>query len=199
MHPNPLFRSDDRELQEALIDRVGFGMVVCATPDGLRAAHTPVMTTGRGTVQFHLARGNALTPHLDGATALLTINGPDGYVSPRWYDDRDTVPTWDYIALEIDGRVRTMDEDSVEAMLHAIIERHERRVEGERWLAAESSEKTWNMLRKGIVGFELEIEAMRPTFKLSQKRSPQERERIARGHELSGRSDLAGFMRAYAG
>ena len=199
MHPNPLFRSDDRELQEALIDRIGFGMVVCATPDGLRAAHTPVMTAGRGTVQFHLARGNALTPHLDGATALLTINGPDGYVSPRWYDDRDTVPTWDYVALEIDGRVRKSDEHAVETMLHAIIERHESRVEGERWYAKESSEKTWNMLRKGIVGFELEIEAMRPTFKLSQKRSSQERERIALGLELSGRSDLAGFMRAYAG
>jgi len=80
MHPNPLFRSEDREVFEALIDQIGFGMVFLTTPDGPRVAHTPLMSTGDGAVQFHLARGNALTRHLDGATALVTVNGPDAYV-----------------------------------------------------------------------------------------------------------------------
>lgn len=198
MHPNPLFRSEDRELQEMLIDQIGFGMVFCTTPDGPRVAHTPLLSTGDGAIQFHLARGNALSRHLDGAAALVTINGPDAYVSPRWYDNRDTVPTWDYVALELEGRVRKMDEDGVEALLHALIERHETRVEGERWRAEESSEATWNGLRKGIVGFELEIQARRPTFKLSQKRTEHERERIALGLELSGSPALAHLMRTLA-
>lgn len=196
MHPNPLFRSDDRALFEALIEEIGFGMVFLTTPDGPRVAHTPLLSTGDGAVQFHLARGNALTRHLDGATALVTINGPDSYVSPRWYADRDTVPTWDYVALEMEGRVRRMADEGLEAFLHAVIAKFEARTQGgERWRAEESSEARWAGLFKGITGFEMEVQAWRPTLKLSQKRAPGEREAIATGLEANGASALAALMR----
>ena len=196
MHPNPLFRSDDRQLFETLIDQIGFGMVFLTTPDGPRVAHTPLLSTGDGAVQFHLARGNALTRHLDGATALITLNGPDAYVSPRWYANRDTVPTWDYVALELEGRVRRMEDEGLEAFLHAAIAKHEARIEGEPWRAEESSEATWSGLFRGIAGFEMEVQAWRPTLKLSQKKSPEERARIAGGQEAAGRPALAALMRS---
>ena len=195
MHPNPLFRSEDRALFEALIEAVGFGMVFLTTPDGPRVAHTPLLSTRDGAIQFHLARGNALTRHLDGATALLTVNGPDGYVSPRWYAYRNTVPTWDYLALEMEGRVRRMDEDGLGSLLHAFIEKHESRISGEPWRAEEASKALWKAQLRGIVGFELEVEAWRPTIKLSQKKSPAERETIAVGLETSGSPALAQLMR----
>ncbi|MAK98650.1 MAG: negative transcriptional regulator [Citromicrobium sp.] len=198
MHPNPLFRSDDRQLFETLIDQIGFGMVFLTTPDGPRVAHTPLLSTGDGAVQFHLARGNALTRHLDGATALVTVNGPDAYVSPRWYDNRDTVPTWDYVALEMEGRVRRMADEGLEAFLHAVIAKFESRVEGEPWRAEESSEATWSGLFRAIVGFELEVQAWRPTLKLSQKKSATEREAIAAGHEANGNGAIATLMRGLA-
>ncbi|MEL7683534.1 FMN-binding negative transcriptional regulator [Citromicrobium bathyomarinum] len=196
MHPNPLFRSDDRQLFETLIDQIGFGMVFLTTPDGPRVAHTPLLSTGDGAVQFHLARGNALTRHLNGATALITLNGPDAYVSPRWYDNRDTVPTWDYVALEMEGRVRRMADEGLEAFLHAAIAKHEARIEGEAWRAEESSEATWGQQFRGIAGFEMEVQAWRPTLKLSQKKSPEERARIADGQEAAGRPALAALMRS---
>ncbi|MEL7736876.1 FMN-binding negative transcriptional regulator [Citromicrobium bathyomarinum] len=196
MHPNPLFRSDDRQLFETLIDQIGFGMVFLTTPDGPRVAHTPLLSTGDGAVQFHLARGNALTRHLDGTTALITLNGPDAYVSPRWYDNRDTVPTWDYVALELEGRVRRMADEGLEAFLHAAIAKHEARIEGEAWRAEESSEATWGQQFRGIAGFEMEVQAWRPTLKLSQKKSPEERARIADGQEAAGRPALAALMRS---
>ena len=203
MHPNPLFRNEDRALHEMLIDQIGFGMVFCQTPDGPRVAHTPLLSTGAkdsgGAVQFHLAIGNALTRHLDGATALITINGPDGYVSPRWYDDRATVPTWDYVALELEGRVRRMDADGLEGLLHALIARHEGRLAGEPWQAEETPPDLWSKLARAIAGFELEILAWRPTFKLSQKRTAPERDRIAAGLEASGAPALAQLMRTLAG
>jgi transcriptional regulator len=195
MHPNPLFRSEDRALFEALIDQISFGMVFLATPDGPRVAHVPLLSTGDGAVQFHLARGNALTRHLDGATALICVNGPDGYVSPRWYDNRDTVPTWDYVALEMEGRVRRMDDEGLEGLLHAVIEKFETRLGDEQWSADEASEKLWAGLFKGIVGFEMEVQAWRPTLKLSQKKTPAERTRIADGLEASGSGALAQLMR----
>lgn len=198
MHPNPLYRTEDRALMESLIAEIGFGMVFAQTPDGPRVAHTPLLTTGDGAVQFHLARGNALSRHLDGATALIVVNGPDAYVSPRWYANRDTVPTWDYVALEIEGRVRRMADEGLEAFLHAAIEKHEMRLAGEPWLAAESSEKVWAGLFRGIVGFELEVLGWRPTLKLSQNKSAEERVRIADGLEAAGHGALAHLVRNIA-
>jgi transcriptional regulator len=195
MHPNPLFRSEDRALLETLIEEIGFGMVFLTTPDGPRVAHTPLLSTGDGAVQFHLARGNALTPHLDGATALVCVNGPDGYVSPRWYAERDTVPTWDYVALELEGRVRRMAEEGLEAFLHTLIEKHEARLGETPWRAEEASAELWAKLLRGIVGFEMEVLAWRPTLKLSQKKSPAERAAIATGQERSGSPALAHLMR----
>lgn len=198
MHPNPLYRSDDRALMESLIDEIGFGMVFAATPDGPRVAHTPLLSTGDGAVQFHLARGNALACHLAGGDALIVVNGPDAYVSPRWYANRDTVPTWDYIALELEGRVRRMADEGLEAFLHAAIAKHEARLAGEPWRAEESSEKVWAGLFRGIVGFELEVLAWRPTLKLSQNKSAAERDRIAQGLDTAGHSALAHLVRNIA-
>ncbi|WP_375289566.1 FMN-binding negative transcriptional regulator [Qipengyuania sp.] len=198
MHPNPVFRSEDRALFETLIDQIGFGMIFLTTPDGPRVAHTPLLSTGDGAVQFHLSRGNALTRYLDASTALVTVNGPDGYVSPRWYDDRNTVPTWDYIALEMEGRVRRMEEEGLEALLHSLIERSEGRISGDPWRAQEASEGLWQSQLRGIIGFEMEILAWRPTLKMSQKRTARERETIARGLEQSGSTALAHLMRTLA-
>ncbi|MBA4766944.1 MAG: FMN-binding negative transcriptional regulator [Porphyrobacter sp.] len=198
MHPNPLYRTEDRALCESLIDEIGFGMVFAQTPDGPRVAHTPLLLAGDGAIQFHLARGNALTRHLDGATALIVLNGPDAYVSPRWYVNRDTVPTWDYIALELEGRIRKMDDAGLEAFLHAVIAKHEGRLGGEQWLAGESSEKVWSGLFRGITGFELEVQAWRPTLKLSQNKAAEERARIAEGLEAAGHAALAHLVRNIA-
>lgn len=198
MHPNPLFRSDDRHLCDNLIDTVGFGMVFAQTPQGPRAAHTPLLSPGEGLVQFHLARNNALTPHLDGETALIVVNGPDAYVSPRWYDNRDTVPTWNYVALECEGPVRMMADAELEAFLHAAIEKHERQLEGAPWQAGETSAKVWDGLFRGIAGFEMTVAATRPTVKLSQNKPPHERAAIAAGLEQAGKRDMAQLMQGPA-
>jgi transcriptional regulator len=50
-------------------------------------------------------------------------------------------------------------------------------------------------LLDGIVGFELEITAWRPTFKLSQNKPVEERERVAAGLEAAGSAGIAALMR----
>ena len=106
------------------------------------------------------------------------------------------MPTWDYVALELEGRVRRMADEGLEAFLHAAIAKHEARIEGEAWRAEESSEATWGQQFRGIAGFEMEVQAWRPTLKLSQKKSPEERARIADGQEAAGRPALAALMRS---
>jgi transcriptional regulator len=198
MHPNPLFRTEDRALLEALIEEVGFGMVFAQTSDGPRVAHTPLLSTGDGAVEFHLARGNALTRYLTGQEALLVVNGPDAYVTPRWYADPNTVPTWDYVALELQGPVRKMAEEGLLGFLDAVAERHEGRIPGTPWTREQVDPVKIASLLPGIVGFEMEVRAWRPTLKLSQNKSAEDRATIAEGLEAHGSPALAALVRTLA-
>ena len=200
MHPNAAFRTENRALVEALVDEIGFGMIFAATPDGPRVAHTPLLWTGDGALQFHLARGNALTRHLDGATALAVVNGPDAYVSPRWYADAEQVPTWNYVCVEMEGRVRRMDRDGLRALLETLSARNEARlVHGAPWTMDTMPQAKLSPMLDAIVGFELEVQAWRPTLKLSQNKGADERERVARGLETEGSPAIAQLMREIVG
>lgn len=197
MHPNALFRTDDRALLESLIEEIGFGMVFAETPEGPRVAHVPVVLSGE-TLRFHLARGNALTPHVAGRTALAVINGADAYVSPRWYSDRGQVPTWNYLALELEGPVRQLDYAGLHQLLVAIGKREEAKIAaGEPWRAEEVPQKLWDGLARGIVGFEIDVRAWRPTLKLSQNKPPEERLRVADALEAHGSAATASLMRQF--
>ncbi len=202
MHPNSAFRTglppaEERALLETLIDEIGFGMVFAQTPDGPRVAHTPLVSTGDGALHFHLARGNGLTRHLAGTTALALVNGPDAYVSPRWHAISDQVPTWNYVSLELEGRVRKMDSDGLRGHIETLVERHETRIAADMpWSLDGLSDGRFAELSKGIVGFEMEISAWRPTLKLSQNKSKEDRQGVAEALEASGSPALAQLMRS---
>ncbi|MEQ1499701.1 MAG: FMN-binding negative transcriptional regulator [Novosphingobium sp.] len=198
MHPNSAFRHPDRALLETLLEEIGFGMIFAATPDGPRVAHVPLLYTAAGTVQFHLARGNALTKHLDGATVLAVVNGPDGYISPRWYLDggADQVPSWNYAVLELEGRVRRLDEAGLIGQITALSAKHEARIaQGQPWTMDKLSEARAAGLIKAIVGFEIEVQAWRETLKLSQNKTAEDRTALADGMETQGATAIALMMR----
>jgi len=195
MHPNPAFHIDDPELCRMLIGAVGFGMVIAATPDGLRVAHTPMVATPEGHVRFHLAKANALTPHLPGATALLLVNGPEAYVSPRWYEDRGQVPTWNYVAVEMDGPVATLPPEELADLLGIIGGQREARLPGDPWRPEHVPGERWDAQFNAITGFEMQVAHWRPTFKLSQNKSAEDRARIADALEEEGSPALAQMMR----
>lgn len=195
MHPNSAFRTKDRALFEALLWEAGFGMVYLTTPDGPRVAHVPLLLTEAGKLRFHLALGNALTRHLDGAQALAVVNGPDSYISARWYTDPDQVPTWNYIALEMEGQVRRMDRAELLTLLEDVSAHHEARVaEGTPWTMDKMARIKRERMMDMIVGFELTVDAWRPTFKLSQNKVPEERARVIAGLQAEGKHAVAALI-----
>lgn len=196
MHPNPAYRIDDLEQMESLVDQVGFGMIFATTPDGPRVAHTPLISFGDGKIRFHLSRGNAMARHLDGMTALAVVNGPDAYVSARWYEDETQVPTWDYVSAEIEGKVSRIDEPVLLELLGALSARHEARITGGKpWTLDKTPPDKLAKMLGAIVGFELEIETVRLTAKLHQKAPQHERDRVIAGLEAHGSGELATMIR----
>lgn len=169
LHPDPAFRLSDTE---ALVfaGRVAFAHLFAQTQDGPRVAHVPVLVAS-GTLRFHLAKRNALTPHLAGLTVLASIGGPGAYVSPSWYrDGRDQVPTWNYVAVELEGPVRALAGEELIDLLDASAAEHERRV-GQSWTRAKMEPARFAAMCDAITGFALRIDVIRATAKLSQNKS----------------------------
>lgn len=199
MHPNPHFREPDSAFHRALVDEIGFGMVFCQTSDGPRVAHTPLIAGQGDTVRFHLARGNALTRHLAAQRALLVVNGADAYISARWYSDPDQVPTWNYVAAEMEGPVRELDRDGLVALLTDLSHRHESRItHGKRWTMDKMSDRHREGLLKAIVGFEMTVEHWRETVKLSQNKPAEVRDEVISGLEQQGDHAMARAMREHS-
>ncbi len=201
MHPNADFRPRQDDLAEYLVREIGFAAIFAATPDGPRVAHAPVVLNDDGaTLQFHLARGNALTRHLDGASALAVVHGPDAYVSASWYADADQVPTWNYVAIEMEGTVRKLDDAALIAQLDTLSASHEARVGANPpWTRDKMNPALFSKMTGAITGFELRITAWRPTIKLSQNKPAAERGRVAKGVEAGGHGALAQLMRHLGG
>lgn len=197
MHPNSAFRPRQDDLAELLVREIGFAAVFAATPDGPRVAHAPVvLSDDRATLKFHLARGNALSRHLDGATAIAVVQGPDAYVSASWYEAADQVPTWNYVAIEMEGVVSKLDDAALIAQLDTLSAAHEARVGANPpWTRDKMNPALFSKMTGAIIGFELRITAWRPTIKLSQNKPADERERVAKGLDATGHGALAQLMR----
>ena len=109
--------------------------------------------------------------HLDGASVLAVVNGPDGYVSPRWYSDDSQVPTWNYVSLELEGRVRRMDQDGLVNFLNDLSNRQEATIaEGSPWTMDKLSDENLRGKLAAIVGFTMPIVRLEGKFKLGQNR-----------------------------
>lgn len=195
MHPNPAFRSDTA----AMLSRaaaMGFAHLFLATAEGPMVVHAPITLAGDDAIRFHVARGNRAFRHLDGARVLASVTGAQGYVTPNWYADPATqVPTWNYLAVEIEGPVRALGEDELIDQLDTLAAEHEPRVIPDNpWTPAKMDDARFRAMLRAIGGFELTIDAARSTAKLSQNKSAEDRARVIAGLLASGNATLATAM-----
>ena len=175
---------------------IGFGMLFHHTPNGPRVAHIPFVLTGDGAVQFHLAKGNAIAAHLAGSDGLLVVNGPDAYVSADDYNLPDQVPTWNYLAVEMEGPVRRMEREGLVAFMDDLSAQEEAQLAPkEPWTRAKMDPKRFDAMMGGIVGFEMEIRALRGTAKLGQNKPEAARNAVADALDNRGRRAMAHMMR----
>lgn len=206
MHPNPILRfpgvTEDAK-RVAMLDwtaRRGFAHIFASTPEGPMVAHAPVTRAGEAAFQFHIARANRLARHLDGTAVLLSLADVDGYISPSWYADALSpvqVPTWNYVAVEIDGRARILDEVELIMQLDTLAATHEPHASPDLpWTRAKTDQVYFAKLLKGIVGFEVTVEHVRGTDKLSQNKSAKDIAGVIAGLERSGNLALAAAVRA---
>jgi transcriptional regulator len=200
MHSNRSFHWADREAMLAFIGEISFAHLFAAAPEGPLVAHAPLVVTRDGNLRFHLSRANPLARHLDGAIALASLAGPDGYISPDWYGIDDQVPTWNYVTVEARGPVRLLSDTDLVALLDDLSAAHEARLAPKRpWTRAKMGPGLFDGMLKSIIGFEMAVETLNGTRKLGQNKKPEQIENAAAGLAGAGRSDMAALMRGANG
>lgn len=196
MHPNSQFRWEDRDAIRGFVAEIGFGALFAATPDGPRVAHVPAIFIDDVTLGFHIARGNGIARHLDGANALYVVQGPDAYISPDWYGLEDQVPTWNYLAVELEGRVRRMEREQLLEQIDRLSGVHEARLAPKpEWTRAKMTPGLVERMLGAITGYTLEITAWRGTRKLGQNKPEAARHGAAEALEATGNRAMAHLMR----
>ena len=199
MHPNAAFHWEDRDAMRAFVADQAFGQLFAATPDGPRVAHVPVIWHDADHLRFHIARGNGIARHLEGSPALFVCNGPDAYVSPDWYGSDNQVPTWNYVAVELEGLIRKLSADELVAQLDALAQDQEARLAPKPlWTRDKMAPGYFDKLTRAISGFELRVTAWRGTVKLGQNKDAQARANVADALEAQGRRAMADLMRNLA-
>ncbi|QNQ10055.1 FMN-binding negative transcriptional regulator [Sphingomonas alpina] len=198
MHPNPAFRPGD---DAAMLDwavAIGFAHIFAVTPAGPMMVHAPIVAVGERQLRFHVSRANRATPHLDGARLLLSIAGADGYITPNWYaNPAPEVPTWNYTAVEIEGHARSVDEAGLIDQVDRLAALHEPRIIPENpWTRDKLDEARQRAMLRAIIAFEVTVDAVRGTHKLSQNKSAGDRARVIAGLKRSGNTALAEVMEA---
>jgi len=183
MYTPPAFRVSDRDRLHALMRDYPFAILVSTGEDGLQTTHLPFMLDpGRGrcgTLLGHMARANPHWWHFDGEREVTVIfTGPHAYVSPSWYADPHTVPTWDYAVAHARGSPRIIREKArARRMLEGLVTEHEAPLDPP-WTTAQAEPDVDRRLDH-IVVFEMEIAGLEGKFKLSQNRSRADRQGVA--------------------
>jgi len=196
MHPNRKFHIESREEMAALVREAGFGVLIVQTDEGLRAVHIPVVLDGE-VLRFHVSKGNKVhSALLGGAAALFVANGPHAYVSPEWYGLPDRVPTWSYVAVELNGPVRALAEEELVRLLDDMSAENEALLAPKRaWTRDELSPGFFEGLLKAIAGFEMEIAEWRGTRKIDQDKPAEVRARLADALTERGETQMAALVR----
>lgn len=142
--------------------------------------HVPILIDSHrdfDTLVGHMAKANPHWKLLDhGSKVLIVFEGPDAYISPRLYEDRESVPTWNYAVVHAYGRA-TLATDTKrinEIISQTIIAFDPSYLE--QWMTLPEEYRV--KMLKQIVAFEVRVEKLDAKFKLSQNRSSKDQENI---------------------
>lgn len=174
--------SDPAELRRFIREHP-FCALVSPTAQGLVASHIPVVLheteSGFGVLRGHVARGNPQWRDFDGSAETLAIfTGTQHFISASWYPGKKThgeeVPTWNYIAVHVYGRLRAI-EDPGWLLEHvtSLTDQHER-IAVSPWKVSDAPADFIARMSRAIVGLELEISRVEGRWKASQNRQDDE-------------------------
>ena len=166
------FENTDQKDIEQFIAENSFGILINQTSGKLWATHIPleldINENGARVLYGHISKEN---PQWKGFAenddVLAIFSGPHAYISSSWYDF-ENVPTWNYSAVHIYGKVKIIEGQAEIAHLTKLVDKYE--AASENPVSVSKFSKKTMMQTRGIVTFEIAITEIQAVRKLSQNR-----------------------------
>lgn len=191
MYIPDIYKNENPEAIREFLLTNSFGILVNQNYGKLWATHTPmeleVNSDGKEVLYGHISRENPQWQSFaSGEQVLAIFSGPNSYISSSWYD-HENVPTWNYSAVHVYGKIKIIEDDAVSNFLRKLIDRYESDSENPLHLddlSAETLEQS-----RGIVCYEIEIQEFHAVHKMSQNRDIKNYNVIIDELEKTGKPD----------
>ena len=133
----------------------------------------------------------------------MVLHGPDVYVSPAWYPSKTlygrVVPTWNYVAADVYGRLVVHDDPKwVESLVRRLTDKHEQS-RPEPWSVDDAPAPYLAAQLRATVGLEVVISRVEAKAKWSQNRSGTDAEGVIQGLMAGGHVEAAEAMPPFPG
>jgi transcriptional regulator len=194
MYRPPAFREDRPEVLHAAIEAHPLALLVTSGAAGLNANLIPFTlaadASGKDVLRAHLAKANPQLADLRaGGEALVTFQGPQAYVTPSWYPDKQVhgkvVPTWNYVFVQAWGRSHIIDDaDWLLAQINELTGLQERD-QAQPWAVDDAPLAFIAGQLKGIAGVEIPIDRIEGKWKASQNQAAGNRAGVIAGLRAS--------------
>ena len=171
-------RVEDREKINTFIHAHAFATLITNADGQTTASHLPVLfDEGANTLRSHMARANGQWKQFASSDEVLCIfHGPHAYISPSWYVQQHTVPTWNYAVVHVYGKPSLVDETELKRIVLDTTAKFESAMP-QPWKIPLSENEMAQML-KAIIGFTIDIVRVEAKFKLGQNRSREDQEKM---------------------
>ncbi|MDJ1113694.1 FMN-binding negative transcriptional regulator [Microbacterium dauci] len=203
MRQNPSFAFTDTAELRRVIAEHPWVTLVSHTDDGLVASHYAVLLDEDRddlTIVGHVGRPDDMIHGLGERELLVVVQGPHGYISPGWYGDVASVPTWNFVSIHLAGVPEILTPEENLDVLERLVERFESSMPTPRpmWEAPNDPDFV-RKLERGTVGFRLTPTRVVAKRKLSQNKSDEVVDTVIAELEAGGSPyadhRLAGEMR----
>jgi transcriptional regulator len=194
------FREERLDVIQALVRAHSLATLVTMSSGALTANHIPMLLDPApapyGTLWGHVARANPVWREADSDVAALAIfAGPEGYVSPSWYETKKrtgkVVPTWNYAAVHASGRLEFFhDAERLRELVRALTDVNEAKFEHP-WSIDDAPADYLDNMLNSIVGIQIRIERLEAKWKMSQNRPVEDQRTVVEALEQSGSDDAA--------
>ena len=173
------YRNENLDEVREFLKHNSFGILINQTNGRPWATHIPLELDtnagGEDVLVGHISKANPQwKSFVDNEEVLTIFNGPHSYVSSSWYKEEE-VPTWNYIAVHVYGKIQILNDEAVLDSLHKLVDKYEKAFTNPISIH-NLSHKTMKQI-KGIVGFQIIISDIQATYKLSQTR-PEDHPKI---------------------
>ncbi|WP_019007610.1 FMN-binding negative transcriptional regulator [Cohnella laeviribosi] len=177
------FQVTDLQKLIAFIEKYSFGILFSQNNSEPFATHLPLLIkkddNGEYYLLGHFAKSNPHWKYINDQV-LVVFQGPHSYISATWYQDENTVPTWNYIAVHVYGDFILVDKtEELINIIEETIEHYESSFENP-WKTDLSSDFNSQLMR-AIVGFKIKINRFEGKWKLSQNHSVDRRKKLIDG------------------